>query len=127
MTCAVRELQEIGYEFKQEYLKNVLRAEAVSINQIHMRKGAKQDAESYNDWQDDRFYFIAGYTSGGAPYGVTWGEMELEPYENDLDDNEAIVCYRYYDFLNKREKDLIDSRLRENFSRYVGKYRRLLG
>ena len=25
----------------------------------------------------DRFFFIAGYTSGGAPYGITWDE-ELE-------------------------------------------------
>ena len=25
--------------------------------------------------QDDRFFVIAGYTSGGAPYGVTWEEM----------------------------------------------------
>lgn len=26
--------------------------------------------------QDDTFFFIAGYTSGGAPYGVTWEEIE---------------------------------------------------
>mgnify|MGYP007086047993 FL=1 len=26
--------------------------------------------------QDDTFFFIAGYTSGGAPYGITWEEME---------------------------------------------------
>ena len=25
---------------------------------------------------DDTFAFIAGYTSGGAPYGITWEEME---------------------------------------------------
>lgn len=30
--------------------------------------------------QDDRFFYIAGYTSGGAPYGVTWEEMGLEPW-----------------------------------------------
>ncbi len=24
--------------------------------------------------QDDYFYFIAGYTQGGAPYGITWEE-----------------------------------------------------
>ena len=29
--------------------------------------------------QDDRFFFIAGYTSGDAPYGVTWEEMGLKP------------------------------------------------
>lgn len=31
--------------------------------------------------QDDTFFFIAGYTSGGAPYGVTWEQMGLEPWE----------------------------------------------
>lgn len=31
--------------------------------------------------QDDTFSFIAGYTSGGAPYGVTWEQMGLEPWE----------------------------------------------
>lgn len=25
-----------------------------------------------NEYQDSEFYFIAGYTSGGAPYGITW-------------------------------------------------------
>lgn len=37
--------------------------------------------------QDDRFFFIAGYTSGGAPYGVTWEEMGLQPWD-DLKENE---------------------------------------
>lgn len=37
--------------------------------------------------QDDRFFFIAGYTSGGAPYGVTWEEMGLKSWEN-LEENE---------------------------------------
>lgn len=32
-------------------------------------------------WSDDQFFFIAGYTSGGAPYGVTREEMGLYPYE----------------------------------------------
>jgi hypothetical protein len=77
------------------------------------------------DWQDDRFYFIAGYTSGGAPYGLTWEEMGLEPYEDEIDDD--AVCHRHYDLLNKREKDALDSRLREDFSRYVSQYRRLPG
>ena len=29
------------------------------------------------------FFFIAGYTSGGAPYGVTWEEMGLKPWEEN--------------------------------------------
>ena len=31
--------------------------------------------------QADRFFYIAGYTSGGVPYGVTWEEMGLESWE----------------------------------------------
>ncbi len=30
--------------------------------------------------QDDQFFYIAGYTSGGFPYGVTWEEAEQEPW-----------------------------------------------
>lgn len=29
---------------------------------------------------DDTYYLICGY-SGGAPYGITWEEMGLRPYE----------------------------------------------
>ncbi len=47
------------------------------------RKKARQAAQEQRTppEQDDRFFFIAGYTSGGAPYGVTWEEMGLEPWE----------------------------------------------
>ena len=34
-----------------------------------------------NTCQDDTFFYIVGYTSGGAPYGVTWEEMGLEPWQ----------------------------------------------
>lgn len=44
------------------------------------KRKKKNVVESYVD-QDDTFFFIAGYTSGGAPYGVTWEEMGLEPWQ----------------------------------------------
>ena len=47
-------------------------------------KNGKTEAEPM---QDNRFFFIAGYTSGGAPYGVTWDEMGLEPWQS-LSDSE---------------------------------------
>ena len=46
----------------------------------------QEQAEQACDWRDDRFYYIAGHTSGGAPYGVTWEEMGMEPYEDELMD-----------------------------------------
>ena len=88
--CAVRELQEIGYGFKPGYVDNLLNAEAARIAAIQRKNaGKKLDdglSAEYNEWQDDRFYYIAGYTSGGAPYGVTWEEMGLVPWENEFED-----------------------------------------
>lgn len=43
--------------------------------------------------QDERFFYIAGYTSGGVPYGVTWEEMGLEPWE-ELDSCHGQGIYR---------------------------------
>jgi len=40
------------------------------------KRSATSDLESVSLDQDDQFYFIAGYTEGGAPYGVTWEEYE---------------------------------------------------
>ena len=39
------------------------------------RKRRKQtDPELTLLEQDENYYFIAGYTSRGAPYGITWEE-----------------------------------------------------
>lgn len=35
--------------------------------------------ELYGESCDDWFAFIAGYTSGGAPFGTTWEEMGIDP------------------------------------------------
>ena len=45
------------------------------------KKRAKKEPELPPMEQDDTFFFIAGYTSGGAPYGLTWEEIGLEPWE----------------------------------------------
>ena len=36
--------------------------------------------------QDENFYYIAGYTSGGAPYGITWEQAAEEGLLDDSDD-----------------------------------------
>ena len=35
--------------------------------------------------QDNYFYYIAGYTPGGAPYGITWEEAEAQGWLTDED------------------------------------------
>ena len=50
------------------------------------RRKKKQNEIEYNlPEADETFAFIAGYTSGGVPYGVTWEEMEeIEKRDNGL-------------------------------------------
>ena len=55
------------------------------------RKNRNPEEDPY-EFMDDRFAFIAGYTSGGAPYGMTWEEMGIDP---DLPFEEK--CRRYLD------------------------------
>lgn len=78
ITTAISDLKAIGVEFTQEYLDAVKASEAERIRQKHLKE--QQEQPVFNKFQDDRFAFIAGYTDGGAPYGITWEELGLEPY-----------------------------------------------
>ena len=74
IACAARELQEIGYEFQPGYVENLLRSEAARIEQLHRKKEEKRlTEECHDDWQDGYFYYIAGYTSSGAPFPKSAG------------------------------------------------------
>lgn len=42
----------------------------------HKRKNNQQNKYSINDMYEEDFYFVAGYTSSGIPYGVTLEEAE---------------------------------------------------
>ena len=57
LLCAIAELRQLGLEVSPESQEESFSAD-ISCD------------------SDETFAFIAGYTSGGAPYGVTWDEME---------------------------------------------------
>ncbi len=60
----------------QEQLDQIKQSEEQRLRQRRMEREAKERerlAELYEDC-DDRFAFIAGYTDGGAPFGVAVGE-----------------------------------------------------
>ena len=74
-------MQELGLNYTQEQLDQIKRAEEQRLRQRRMEREAKERerlAELYEDC-DDRFAFIAGYTDGGAPYGVMWEEVGIDP------------------------------------------------
>jgi len=80
--CAIRELEEIG-AITPEKAANLRTGEAARLEQLRRERERKQEQAFHDRWpnSNDTFFFIAGYTSGGAPYGVTWAEMGMEPYE----------------------------------------------
>ena len=79
---AISELEEIG-AITPEKAANLRAGEAARLEHLRRERERKQEQAFHDRWPDsnDTFFFIAGYTSGGAPYGVTWDEMGMEPYE----------------------------------------------
>ena len=81
-SCAHSDLEAIG-ALDTERLARMREAEAIRLQKLREKREAKKERDVYEMFpdSDDRFFFIAGYTSGGAPYGTTWEEMGLEPWE----------------------------------------------
>lgn len=86
----LQELQLLGFTFTEEQIAKEKRAvearrqqELAKKRKRKLRRQEKKQGGPHpvQMEQDDRFFFIAGYTSGGAPYGVTWEEMGLKPWE----------------------------------------------
>jgi len=82
LTCALKDLEAIG-ALSPENLAAMRAAEELRLQQRREereQKRAQEFAEEFVE-QNGMFFYIAGYTSGGAPYGVTWEEMGMEPWE----------------------------------------------
>ena len=90
---AARDLQELGINYTQEQLDQIKRSEEQRLRQKRLEREAKaqREAEELYEDCDGRFAFIAGYTSGGAPYGVQWEEVGIDP---ELPFEEKVRLYR---------------------------------
>jgi len=82
--CAVAELEMLGLTFDAAYIEQLKKAEEQRAIQNQRRRELKKEKELETLYpeSDENFYYIAGYTSGGAPYGITWEEMGLCPWED---------------------------------------------
>ncbi len=93
---AVAELQLLGVSLTKEQIdrekaavkayQELQRAKKAKKKRNREQKRMQKDIPVFHEDQDDTFYYIAGYTSGGAPYGVTWEEMGLKPDIWETDD-----------------------------------------
>ena len=69
---AFLELEILGVSIPADYKETVLKTLASIAEAKKQKKPEKLALESPE--QDENFAYIAGYTSGGAPYGITWDE-----------------------------------------------------
>ena len=80
--CAIKELNMLGVELDPIYVKKLQETVESQIkwNQRSKLEKQKEDEQLRNrySYSDENFFFIAGYTSGGMPYGITWEEAEKE-------------------------------------------------
>ena len=82
--CTLAELKMLGFkvaEDREEQIKKSVVQEALGRQRRKAKKAeelAKKDAEDLcflSDWESE-FEYIAGYTSGGAPYGLLKRELD---------------------------------------------------
>ncbi len=81
--CSIKELKMNGVIINDDYEKQV-------IQSIEKKRSMKQMNKKHiggqKGYPDENFTFLAGFTSGGAPYGITH-EESLE-YESEIISND---------------------------------------
>ena len=79
---AAKDLQRAGMQFKPGYLEALQKSEESRIRNKREKEREKKEKEFWSAYEDsdDTYAFIAGYTSNGVPFGVSWEELDLEPY-----------------------------------------------
>jgi hypothetical protein len=84
---AALELRMLGMEVSDEYIAKLRADEEARRKANERRKQLKKEREQMDMYpdSDETFCFIAGYTSNGVPFGITWEEHEREE-DNEFDD-----------------------------------------
>ena len=73
LLCAVVELRMLGANISEDYEYQLRQDE--ERKRLSKKKGGSQEEEEFLDgFSDENFAFIAGYTSGGVPFGLTHEE-----------------------------------------------------
>ena len=76
--CAIKELEMLGVKISDERKKQITDAQNHSGTLSKKKKEDNEDNYGMLLGSDENFSFIAGYTSGGMPFGVGWDETEDE-------------------------------------------------
>ena len=77
LLCAISELKMLGLKINPDYEVQIRKSVTQTALQRHAQKLAKSNPEPecyLSEWESE-YAYVAGYTSGGAPYGVLKSEM----------------------------------------------------
>jgi len=76
--CAINELKLIGVVIPEMLEEQIMKSHQVLIEQRRQKREEKKIADSINlaIESDENFAYIVGYTSNGAPFGLTHEEFE---------------------------------------------------
>ncbi len=93
--CAINELELLGQKIAPEYKEQIYKLkkeQEEAAKKANFEKSDNLETREFDDCQNADFYFIAGYTSNGVPYGITWEEYEREYKEDEEENNSSINC-----------------------------------
>jgi len=84
LICAIKELRNKGIGIDEEYEKKIRQRveEKRMTRQKNKENRQKNKEEKIDEFSDSRFAFIAGYTSGGAAYGITHEDILKEEIDD---------------------------------------------
>jgi len=83
--CAFRELSILGIQVDARWVVQLYAGLQGAQRASPERQGKLQsEAVRLGSESDDHFAYIAGYTPGGAPFGVTWEEWRQMKGKNRL-------------------------------------------
>ena len=87
--CAAYDLRMLGIEISESRIQQLKKdVENRRKQNEHRRQLKEQQRLQIIDpypCSNEYFYYIVGYTSGGAPIGITWEEMGLELFADTPD------------------------------------------
>ncbi len=84
---ALLDLRELGMLISDERIieaRKKIENKVIQRRKIKEKKKREELEGLYSD-SDETFYYIAGYTSGGFPYGITWDEIGEEDFSLEED------------------------------------------
>lgn len=79
LLCAALELKQLGVAVADEYLAQLRRTDSSLAEKRREQREQRELQEDFDPDQNGVFAYIAGYTTAGFPYGVTWEELGETP------------------------------------------------